>query len=120
MKKGDKAVVYVQGGHFVAVIGFTGHHDYDSRDLGWTKGNRPFLFPYRIPFQILHESEDPPRVSFSVEEEDNRVRWVRPNFIDDITFITDKGRTWNQFLQVSLIRLTQEDFDTISKAVQRT
>lgn len=118
LRKGDRAVVYVQGGRFIAVIEFTGGHEFDERDLGWTKGGRSFLFPYRVPFRILHESKDRPRISFSVEEEDNQARWVRPNFIDEVTFITDKGRTWNQFLQVSLIRLTKEDFDTISGAIQ--
>ena len=42
----------------------------------------------------------------------------KPNFIDNIVFIADKGRTWNQYLQVSIISITKEDFETISKAIK--
>lgn len=118
--RGDGAVAYVKGGHFVAVVEFTGEHFFDKTDLGWTKGTAPFLFPYRIPFRIVHESSDPAHIKFSVVEVDDKCEKVEPNFIDDISFITDKGRTWNQFLQVSLIRLTKEDFETISAAIRRS
>ena len=43
--------------------------------------------------------------------------WNKPNFIDDITFIADKGRTWNQYVQVSIIRITEEDFITINNGI---
>lgn len=115
-----KAVAYVHGARFVAVIEFTGHHYYDETDLGWAKGKTPFLFPYRIPFRVIHESKNPPRISFTVDEVEEKAYKVRSGFIDDISFITDKGRTWNQFLQVSLIRLTREDFTTISTAIRRS
>ena len=68
-------------------------------------------------FEIISESKNPPRISFSTEEQDNEAQWNRANLIDDIVFIADKGRTWNQYVQVSIIRITEEDFNTISKAI---
>jgi hypothetical protein len=117
LKEGDRAIAYTHGSKFVAVVEFVGTRFYSEDDLGWTKGKNRFLFPYRIRFKIVHESKNPPQISFSTEELDNRARWNRPNLIDDIVFIADKGRTWNQYLQVSIINITQEDFDTVSKAV---
>jgi hypothetical protein len=46
-----------------------------------------------------------------------KARWSNPNFIDNIVFIADKGRSWNQYLQVSIINITKDDFDTISRAI---
>lgn len=120
IRSGDKAVVYTHGGEFVAVVEFIGKYYYSEEDLGWTKGKRRFLFPYRIHLRIIHESKNPPRISFSTEEVENKAEWSRPNFIDDIVFIADKGRTWNQYLQVSIIRITEEDFNTISKAIVKS
>ena len=117
MKEGDKAVVYTHGGRFVAVVEFVGNYFYSEEDIGWTKGKNRFLFPYRIKFRIIHESKNPPMISFSTEEIENKARHNNPNVIDDITFIADKGRTWNQYLQVSIIRITEEDFNTICKAI---
>ena len=117
LRSGDKAVVYTHGGKFVAVVQFSGEHYFSEEDLGWTKGKRRFLFPYRINSRIIHESKNPPQISFSTEEIENKAKWSRPNFIDDVVFIADKGKTWNQYLQVSIIRIAEEDFDTISKAV---
>lgn len=117
LRSGDKAVVYTHGGKFVAVVQFTGEYYFSEKDLGWTKGKRGFLFPYRINLRTIHESENPPQISFSTEEIENKAKWSRPNFMDDIVFIADKGKTWNQYLQVSIIRITEEDFNTISKAV---
>ncbi len=117
LKVGDKAIVYTHGGRFVAVIEFIGQYYFSNKDIGWKKGKFSFLFPYRIDFRIIHESKNPPRISFSTEETGNKAQWGTPNLIDDITFIADKGRTWNQYLQVSIIRITEEDFNTISKVI---
>jgi len=117
LRSGDEAVVYTHGGKFVAVVQFTGEYYFSEKDLGWTKGKRRFLFPYRINFRIIDESKNPPQISFSTKETENKAKWSKPNFIDDIVFIADKGKTWNQYLQVSIIRITEEDFNTISKAV---
>ena len=118
VKAGDKAVVYTHGGFFVATIEFIGEYFYSEEDIGWTKGAKKFLFPYRIKFRIIKESKNPPQITFSTEEVDGKAQWNRQNLIDDIVFIADKGRTWNQYLQVSIISLTEEDFKTISKAIQ--
>lgn len=117
LKGGDRAVVYTHGGQFVAVVEFEGEFYFSDEDIGWTKGKRRFIFPYRIKFKVINESKNPPKISFSTEEIENRAGWTRPNFIDDIVFIADKGRTWNQYLQVSIIRIAEEDFATISKAI---
>ncbi|MCX8015131.1 MAG: EVE domain-containing protein [candidate division WOR-3 bacterium] len=122
LRADDQAVVYTHGGRFVAVVQFIGNYFYDERDLGWKKGDESVLFPYRINFKILYESNDPPRISFSTEIIENQARWdnERSNLIDDITFIADKSRTWNQYLQVSIIRITEEDFNIISQAIRRS
>jgi hypothetical protein len=117
MREGDKAVVYTHGGRFVAVVEFLGSSFYSEEDIGWTKGERKFLFPYRIKFKILHESTIPPTISFSTTENENKAIWNKPNLIDSIAFIADKGRTWNQYLQVSIISITEEDFNTIANAI---
>ena len=59
-------------------------------------------------------------MSYSTIERNNKAEWVNPNLIDEITFIADKSKTWNQYLQVSVIRLTEEDFDTIRDAIKRS
>ena len=120
LKEGDQAVVYNHGGKFVAVVEFVGNWFFDEKDIGWTKGKRKFLFSYRIKFQILHEASNPPKISYSTIEEGNKAKWVNPNLIDDITFIADKGKTWNQYLQVSIIRITKEDFDVIREAIKKS
>jgi predicted RNA-binding protein len=117
---GDRAVVYSHGGKFVGIIEFIGKYFYDEEDIGWTKGKNKFLFPYRIKIKILHESKNPPEIRFSIEEENNKAKIVNPNLIDDIVFIADKGRTWNQYLQVSIINITEEDFQTIAKAIRKS
>ena len=120
LKEGDQAVVYTHGGKFVAVIEFVGNWFYEGKDIGWTKGKRKYLFPYRIKFKILHETKNPPIISYSTIEEGDEARWVNPNLIDDISFIADKGKTWNQYLQVSIIRITKEDFDVICNAIRKS
>ena len=117
LKSGDKAVVYTHGGNFVAVIEFIRDFYHDLKPIGWTKGKKDFLFPYRINFKIIKESKEPIKIFFSTEEENHEAKWTKPNFIDKIIFIADKGRTWNQYLQVSIISITKEDFDTISKEI---
>ncbi len=102
----------------MAVIEFIGGWFYEEKDIGWTKGKRKYLFPYRIKFKILHEAKNPPSISYSTIEEGNKAKWIKPNLIDDISFIADKGKTWNQYLQVSIIRLTREDFDMIREAIK--
>lgn len=117
LKAGDKAVVYVHGGKFVAVIEFIGKFFYSEKDVGWKKGRNRFLFPYRIKFKIIFESKNPPAITFSTEEINNKAYWNKPNLIDNITFIADKGKTWNQYFQVSIIRIPEEDFNRICKAI---
>jgi hypothetical protein len=121
LRAGDKAVVYTHGGKFRAIIGFIEKYFCSERDLGWTKRRGrallPALFPYRIKFRVIHESNNPVQISFSTEEVGNKASWFNPNFIDDIVFIADKGRTWNQYLQVSIVSITEEDFDTLSQAI---
>jgi predicted RNA-binding protein len=120
LKAGDEAVVYTHGGRFVAVVEFFGEYFHSEEDIGWKKGINKFLFPYRIKFRIIHESKNPPRISFSTDEIGTKAQRIKPNLIDKITFIADKGRTWNQYLQVSIIRITEEDFDTICQAIRES
>jgi predicted RNA-binding protein len=117
LRAGDKAVVYTHGGKFRAVVEFRGMYFYSEDDLGWTKGKNKFLFPYRIKFRIIHESVNPVQISFSTKEVNNKAQWSTPNFIDDIIFIADKGKTWKQYLQVSIINITKEDFDKLFRAI---
>jgi predicted RNA-binding protein len=117
VKQGDQAVVYTHGGDFRAIIEFIGQYFYSEEDLGWTKNKNKFLFPYRIKFRVIQETAEPVHVFFSTEEISNKAECSRPNFIDDIVFIADKGRSWNQYLQVSIINITKEDFDTLSQAI---
>ena len=119
LKAGDKAVAYTHGGNFKAVIEFIGQYFYSEDDLGWIKDKNEFLFPYRIKFRVVHETTEPVHISFSTEGIGNEAQWSKPNFIDDIVFIADKGRSWNQYLQVSIIDITKEDFDTLSQAIMK-
>ena len=119
LKSGDKAVVYTHGGKFVAVVEFIGDYFHSEEDLGWKKGSKKFLFPYRIKFKIIHESNSPPKIKFTTEEVGTKAKKLNSNLIDDISFIADKGRTWNQYLQVSIIRITNEDCDTICDAIRK-
>lgn len=114
LKEGDKAAVYTHGGKFVALIEFVGEYFYCEKELGWDR-----LYPYRIKFKMIYESKNPQRISFSTQEITNKAKWSNPNLIDDITFITDKSRTWNIFFRVSIIRITEEDFETIHKALMK-
>jgi len=120
LKSGDKAIVYNHGGKFVAVIEFKGKFFHSTKDIGWKKGKNKFLFPYRIKFQTILEAQNPPQISYSTEELGNKAKWVKPNSIDEITFIADKGKTWNQYLQVSIIRITKEDFNKLYTAIKKT
>jgi len=117
LRAGDKAAVYTHGGKFRAIIEFIERYFYSEDDLGWTKNKKRFLFPYRIKFRILHETNSPVQISFSTEERGNKAEWSNPNFIDDVVFIADKGKTWNQYLQVSIINITEEDFFKLSRTI---
>ena len=120
LKPGDRAIVYNHGGIFVAVVEFVGDYFFSEEDIGWTKGKNKFLFPYRIKFELLEESTNPPSIYYSTGENGEIANWTRPNLIDEVSFIADKGRTWNQYLQVSIIRITNEDFDVVSNAIQQS
>ena len=65
VRDGDQAAVYVHGGKFVAIIRFVGEYFYSEKDIGWTKGDENFLFPYRIKFNIIKEGEIPVKISYS-------------------------------------------------------
>jgi len=117
VKDGDQAIVYMHGGKFVAIIQFSGEYFYSEEDIGWTKKDKKFLFPYRIKFNIIKEAKAPIEISYSTEVKDNKANHVNPNLIDKLTFIADKGRTWNQYLQVSIIKITEEDFNIIKNEI---
>jgi len=114
VRKGDKAIVYAHGGEFVAVVEITGEMREDFNHNGWTKNGRPYVFPYRVPLRMLKEG----RISISYStanepENEEKASWNRPNFIDELVFIADKGKTWNQYVQVSIVRIAKEDFDSV-------
>ncbi|ADI73260.1 protein of unknown function DUF55 [Methanohalobium evestigatum Z-7303] len=110
---GDKAVIYTsKNKRFVATVKFTGSYFYDDSDIGWN-----YLFPYRINFEILHENEKSPQINYTVSNDGNEANWFGDNLIDEISFIADKSRTWNQYFQVSIIRITEEDFNTIQNVI---
>jgi len=117
VRAGDQAIVYTHGSDFRAIIEFIGQYFYSEDDIGWTKGKNKFLFPYRIKFRVIHEATEPVHISLSTREIWSKARWSNPNFIDNIVFIADKGKTWNKYFQVSIINITKEDFDTLSKAI---
>ena len=117
LRAGDKAIVYTHGGKFRAIIEFVEKYFYSEDDLGWTKNKKKFLFPYRIKFKVIHETVEPVRISFSTEEIGQKAQLSNPNFIDEVVFIADKGKTWNQYLQVSIISITKEDFDKLSETI---
>ena len=101
VRAGDQAVVYTHGSDFRAVIEFIGQYFYSEDDIGWTKGKNKFLFPYRIKFRVIHETTEPVHISLSTREIWSKARWSNPN----------------QYFQVSIINITKEDFDTLSKAI---
>ena len=113
LKEGDQAAVYVHGGKFVAIIKFVGKYFYSQEDIGWTKGDQSFLFPYRMKFTVIKEGVVPLKITYSTIENGNKAEHVNPNLIDNLTFIADKGKTWNQYMQVSIIRIVEEDFNVI-------
>jgi predicted RNA-binding protein len=119
VREGDKAIVYTHGGTFRALVEFIGQYFYCERNIGWTKGGKEYLFPYRIKFRIISENINPVKISFSTVDVSNKAHWSKPNFIDDIIFIADKGKTWNQYLQVSIINITEEDFYKLSEVIAK-
>lgn len=112
--EGDTAVVYTHGGEFVAIVHFVGKMKEDFTHIGWIKKGKPWVFPYRIGFRILKEGKVP--ISFSTvrsPENVEKAQVIQPNLIDKLVFIADKGKTWNQYVQVSMISIPQEDFELI-------
>ena len=112
IKKGDKAIVYSHGGDFVAEIEIDSDFYFDLEHIGWTKKGRPFLFPYRVRIKIMKEGRL--HISFSTQEDNELARHNNPNPIDNIIFIADKGKTWNIYLQVSILTIPKADFKYIS------
>ena len=116
VKTGDLAVVYIHGGNFVAVVRVTSDMRAEFKHIGWTKKERgvikPYLFPYRVDIEIIKEGKI--NVSFTTSNEGEKAIWKpSDNILDDIVFIADKSRTWNQYVQVSMIRVAKEDYDTV-------
>ena len=114
VRKGDKAIVYTHGGEFVAVVEINGEMKESFKHIGWAKNKKPYMFPYHVPLKILKEGKI--SISYSTTNDPENVEkavWSRPNFIDELVFIADKGKTWNQYLQVSIVRITKEDFDRV-------
>lgn len=116
IKKGDKAVVYAQGIGFVATVEVAQNFYFDATPIGWTKGNKSGLFPYRFPLKILQSGRIP--LSFSTDSNGEEAVHVKPNIIDQVSFIADKGRTWNIYIQVSVTAIPEEDFHFISRQLR--
>jgi predicted RNA-binding protein len=112
VRPADRAVVYAHGGDFVADVEIVSEAYEDFTPIGWTKNRQPFLFPYRIKIRILKEGRG--HVRFSTDSDGERALHTTPNLIDEIAFIADKSRTWNQYLQVSIVPISREDFETIA------
>ncbi len=112
---GDEAIVYVTGGAFVATAEITGGWFEDHTPIGWTKASRPYAFPVRIPIRIT--SQGRAGVAWTIDHDENRLRGRRDNLLNAIEFIADKGKTWNQYVQVSLVRITSADYDTVAGAI---
>lgn len=119
VRPGDRAVVYTQAGRFKAAIEFTERYYYSEDDLGWPEGKHRFLFPYRIKFRVIHESDEPLVISPSTDDSSGQAKWSNPNFIDNILFIADKGKTWNRYTQLSIISITEEDYEEITTALMQ-
>jgi len=120
VKDGDQAIVYVSGvKSVVAIIRFSGKYFYSEKDIGWTKKGEKSLFPYRIKFNIIREAKTPIKIRYSTEEKENKANHFNPNLIDKLTFIADKGKTWNKYVQVSIIRITKEDFNIIKDVINK-
>ena len=118
VRPGDRAVVYVHGGLFQATVELNGPWEEDHKPLGWTKGGRPYVYPLRIPPRIIQEGAA--RIEWSIDHNEKRVLSRRTGLLDDIEFIADKGKTWNQYLQVSIVRVPEEDYETVRKALAET
>jgi len=114
---GDRAIVYVHGGSFVASVEMTGPWFEDPTPIGWTKGKKPYLFPARVPIRILEEGVA--NIAWTVDHNEKIVLARREGLLDEIEFIADKGKTWNQYVQVSIVRITQNDYETVVRALSR-
>jgi len=118
VRPNDHAIAYVHGGSFVATAEITGPWFEDPRPIGWTKGKKPYLFPARLPIQILQEGVA--SIAWTVDHDERTVLERRQGLLNDIEFIADKGRTWNQYVQVSIVRITQSDYETVARALARS
>lgn len=112
VRAGDKAIVYSHGGDFVAEVEITSGMREEFTHIGLEKRGRPYMFPYRVDVKIIREGEI--HISDSTNEANEKALWVKPNFIDELIFLTDKGKTWNQYLQASMINISKEDFERIA------
>ncbi len=115
VKMGDKAVVYTHGGNFVAVVEITTDMKEVFNHIGWKKADKNYMFPYRTNFKIVKEGKV--HIEFSTISEDEKAKVTKSNFIDEIVFIADKSKTWNQYLQVSMVNISEEDFNKISSSM---
>ena len=111
----DLAIAYVHGGAFVATMEISGPWFRSSEPLGWTKGGLPYLFPARLPIRILQEGRAD--IAWTIDHDERTVKATRQGLLNEIEFIADKGKTWNQYVQVSIIRITQNDYETVARAL---
>src|SRR3990170_4256653 len=117
---GDRAVIYagspIQG--FVASCTIGKKQESDAH-IGWTKGKAPYLFRYRFSLQDLKIAEPPLRISYTCSGAANDVpELLSPNgFLNDVIFIADKSQTWNQYVQVSIVAITDEDYSTVASRI---
>lgn len=118
VRKGDKTVVYTHGGNFVATVDIVSDGFEEFTHIGWAKKGAPYMFPYRVRIKVIKEGAV--HITTSVIEDKERAVHHNPNPIDDIVFISDKGKTWNIYLQVSIINISEEDFNTITSALEET
>lgn len=111
---GDKAVVYCHGGNFIAKVEIVSDLGFIKEHVGWVdiKGI-PKLYPYRFKIKIIKGGLL--HISYSTKEEKDKAIPTNPNPIDNILFIADKSKTWNIYLQVSMVLISKDDFEYISK-----
>jgi hypothetical protein len=86
--------------------------------IGWTKRKKAYIFPARVPIRILQEGMA--AIAWTIDHDERRVLARREGLLDRIEFIADKGRTWNQYVQVSIARIMREDYETVARALSRT
>ena len=135
LKAGDRAVVYLIGPRQElaarATIETDGYEDFT--DIGWREKaprrrsvheqlepdetnsarlrGQSWLLPYRVRLKI-EPAPRPCRIHYSTEPEPDgeKANVTSPGAIDELTFIADKGDSWNVYVQPTLVRLTDEDY----------